>query len=97
VTPQQIINHCHEAQARAKRPDVLIYLLLPGEWGVRNTKRLYPQGPVGRIVGHNVDGAGVRVAFQANEVLQAVQTFRLPGHLIPHEEETPGGKTSETP
>jgi hypothetical protein len=89
MTRQQLIEHCQQAQARTHRAEALIYLLLPGEWGVRTTKRLYPHGPIGRIVGHNVDGAGVRVAFKAHEVLRALQDFSLPGHLGPHEEETP--------
>jgi len=43
-----------------------ISLLLPGTWGVRNTKRFGKGGPIGEIVAE--DERGVVVLFNAREV-----------------------------
>lgn len=47
-----------------------VFLILPGRWGKRNTRRAWPGGPVGTIVADNHNGPGVVVMFSAKEVLE---------------------------
>ena len=51
-----------------------ITLVLPGRWGVKDTRRLCPGGPIGRILTDANCGPGILVRFDAREVLDYINT-----------------------
>ena len=69
MTPQEIIQCC-ERQLMLGSPNV--GFLLPGKWGKRNTRRLWPGGPEGEIVSE-IPGRGIYVMFDAKEVMEATK------------------------
>ena len=69
MTPQEIIQCC-ERQLMLGSPNV--GFLLPGKWGKRNTRRLWPGGPEGEIVSE-ISGRGIYVMFDAKEVMEATK------------------------
>jgi len=69
MTPQEIIQCC-ERQLMLGSHNV--GFLLPGKWGKRNTRRLWPGGPEGEIVSE-IPGRGIYVMFDAKEVIEATK------------------------
>lgn len=69
MTLQEIIQCC-ERQLMLGSPNV--GFLLPGKWGKRNTRRLWPGGPEGEIVSE-ISGRGIYVMFDAKEVMEATK------------------------
>lgn len=69
--------------------DAQIALVLPGKWGKRDTKRLCPGGPVGRINGEDMTSNGTRlvVFFRAMEVLAFLTARGLAKAVGPDGEE----------
>lgn len=77
MTVDEIIAKCHQQQGLVGE-DAFITLLMPGKWGKRDTRRLYPGGPAGRIVADHSAVTGrftnqVVVMFRAKEVLKALE------------------------
>ena len=64
MTIEELIKQCDEVINAPVGED--IPLLLPGTWGVKNTRRFGKGGPVGEIVAE--DERGVVVLFNAREV-----------------------------
>lgn len=67
MKPQEIIKHCEKQIALGSKD---AGFMMPGKWGKRDTKRLWPKGPIGEIVQEFPHG--VYVMFDAEEVLKAV-------------------------
>jgi hypothetical protein len=63
-----------ERQIELAGDDASVTLTLPGRWGARETRRLWPSGPSGRIVSESIrDGrACIVVQAPAREVLDAL-------------------------
>ena len=70
MTPQEMIEHC-DRQIALQGDDAQVGFVLPGKWGKKNTKRLWPGGPVGEIVNDFGNGT-VYVFFSAKEVKESV-------------------------
>ena len=84
MTPQEIIQYC-ERQLMLGSPNVVF--LLPGKWGKRNIRRLWPSGPEGEIVSE-IPGRGICVMFDAKEVMEATnRTMKTFGMLESEGEE----------
>jgi hypothetical protein len=64
MTPQEIIEYCEKQLALGNRN---VGFMLPGRWGKRNTRRLWPGGPEGVIVAELP--RGIFVLFDIKEVL----------------------------
>jgi len=64
MTIEELIKQCDEVINSPVGED--IPLLLPGTWGVKDTKRFGKGGPIGEIVAE--DERGVVVLFNAREV-----------------------------
>ena len=64
MTIEELIKQCDEVINSPVGQN--ISLLLPGTWGVKNTRRFGKGGPVGEIVAE--DERGVVVLFNAREV-----------------------------
>lgn len=71
MKPEEIIQQCDE-QIRRWGHGAKVSFVVRGRWGKRNTKRLWPGGPVGEILAE-VDENRLLVAFSASEVKQAVE------------------------
>ena len=64
MTLQEIIKHCEKQLALGSSN---VGFLMLGRWGKRNTRRLWPGGPEGKIVAELP--RGIVVMFDAKEVL----------------------------
>jgi len=64
MTIEELIKQCDEVINAPVGED--IPLLLPGTWGVKDTRRFGKGGPIGEIVAE--DERGVVVLFNAREV-----------------------------
>jgi len=64
MTIEELIKQCDEIIASGTGQS--ISLLLPGTWGVKDTRRFGKGGPIGEIVAE--DERGVIVLFNAREV-----------------------------
>jgi len=64
MTPQEIIEYCEKQLALGNSN---VGFILPGRWGKRNTRRLWPGGPEGEIVAELP--RGIFVMFDVKEVL----------------------------
>ena len=69
MTPQEIIEYCEKQLALGSSN---VGFLLPGKWGKRNIRRLWPGGPEGEIVSE-ISGRGIYVIFDAKEVMEATK------------------------
>lgn len=67
MTLQEIIEHCEK---QLELGSDTVGFVLPGRWGEKNTKRLWPHGPIGTIVAEANNG--VLVMFDVHEVLAGV-------------------------
>lgn len=68
----EVIEHCQRQQELIGRPDAVVSYRVYGKpWGRRQKVRLWPGGPLGRIVGDMFDRPGVVALFPANEVIAA--------------------------
>jgi hypothetical protein len=75
---EEIIAQC-DKQMNIMGPEAQVGFVLSGKWGKKDTKRLYPSGPIGKIVNEFEDGSrygyngtAVYVFFSAKEVKNAV-------------------------
>lgn len=75
---QQIIEAC-DKQINMLGEDAKVGFVLPGRWGKRDTKRLFPGGPIGKIVNEFEDGSlygykdrAIYVLFSAREVKESM-------------------------
>jgi len=64
MTIEELIKQCDEVINSPVGQS--ISLLLPGTWGVKNTRRFGKGGPIGEIVAE--DERGVLVLFNAREI-----------------------------
>lgn len=78
MNKQDIIGACDKQMSMLGK-NAQVGFVLPGKWGKRDTKVLYPGGPVGKIVNEFKDGTrygykgtAVYVFFSAQEVKEAV-------------------------
>ncbi len=69
MTPQEIIEYC---KRQLESGSSNVGFLLPGKWGKRNTRRLWPDGPKGEILSE-IPGRGIYVMFDAKEVMEATK------------------------
>lgn len=69
MTLQEIIEHCELQLSIGSNSAGFI---IPGKWGKRNTRRLWPGGPKGEIVSE-IPGRGIYVMFDAKEVMDATK------------------------
>jgi hypothetical protein len=69
MTPDEIRQHCLR---QLELGSSNVGFVLPGRWGKRNTRRIWPRGPQGQIVAE-LPGGGIYVMFEAQEVLDALE------------------------
>jgi len=74
MSPSKMLSHCRE-QMRLRGQDAEAVFMLPGKWGKRDTRRLCPGGPIGKIVMDNF-GDGLAVMFRANDVVKFLETVK---------------------
>lgn len=70
MTPDELRQQCLRQQAFSGRDDALVTLTMPGRWGKREQCRLWPGGPLARIVGETHDNTVVVMAH-ADKILAA--------------------------
>lgn len=70
MKPDEIRRHCR-FQQRLVGEGAMVTFKMPGKWGKKDTRRLWPGGPKGRIVADNF-GDGLTVMFKAQEVIDAL-------------------------
>lgn len=70
MTPQQMIDACNK-QIERLGENAQVGFDMAGKWGKRDTKRLFPGGPIGRIVNDFGNGR-IYVFFSAKEVKEAI-------------------------
>lgn len=70
MTPDEIRQHCLRQLELGSGNVVFV---LPGRWGKRNTRRIWPRGPQGQIVAELPGNRGLVVMFEAQEVLDALE------------------------
>lgn len=75
MTLAEIRQHCVAQMALGSHEAGFV---LPGNWGKRNTKRLWPGGPVGEIV-RELPESGVYAFFNASEVITAIDALQEKG------------------
>ncbi|WP_328800296.1 hypothetical protein T3H97_16435 [Paenibacillus sp. LX16] len=75
---QQLLDKCN-AQINMLGENAQVGLVMPGMWGKKDTKRLIPGGPIGRITAefdgevYGYKGSAVHVFFSAAEVKKACE------------------------
>ncbi len=77
MTIEEMIAHCKKQQEITGRADVEVMFVIPGRWGKRATKRLFPGGPKGEIVAETE--RGVHCFFRADEVIDALEKINERG------------------
>lgn len=74
MTGSELLDHCRNQQQVQNKPNATVVLEVPGRWGKRDTKRLFPGGPMCRIVG---EARGrVQLMCTADTIISALE--RLP-------------------
>lgn len=72
MTFKSVIEQC-ERQISLGNDTVMF--LIPGKWGKKDKKRIWPKGPVGVIVSNAVRPGYLHVRFDAKEVLEATKAL----------------------
>jgi len=70
----EVIESC-EKQIELTGENANVGFLMPGKWGKRDTRRLFPGGPKGKIVQEMMKNGRtyIYVMFKAKEVLKVMQ------------------------
>lgn len=73
MTIDEMLAKCREQQRLTGQADAEVMFIIPGRWGKRNTKRLFPGGPKGEIVAETE--RGVHCFFRADEIIAALEAL----------------------
>ncbi len=71
MTITEIITKCREQQDISGEADAMVMFVLPGRWGKRNAKPLFPHGPKGEIIAESE--RGLHCFFRAGEVIAGLK------------------------
>jgi len=74
MTIEEMITKCRKQQEITGKVDAEVMFIIPGRWGKRNTRRLFPGGPKGEIVAETE--RGVHCFSRADEVIAALERMR---------------------
>jgi len=70
-----LIHDCHEA-IRQRGAHARVALRIPGKWGKKTFKRMFPGGPSGRILAQTHDGKKLICLFKAAETTTKLEGIR---------------------
>jgi len=70
-----LMHDCLEA-TKMQGAKAKVTFTIPGKWGTRKKKRMYPGGPEGLILAETYDGKGLFVSFNAAKTLTKLEETR---------------------